>query len=237
MPRVSVWSYALLMGLASCAGDKEEADDPTDSGSPTDSGAASDLWDGANCPPEVPEEYQMLWDCKASQCGGDDILYHRATGTSDADGNFDVVEQWFIFRPSGDDVDYCVEDFALTGDTSAYSVDTFNCVTCEEIYDITWDMETDNNCGLKWGSLFFGEDGEDWDPPYNGVMLFDTHNSFGDRNPDDAMLVYGYPIRGNSYYDVHAGDYGRGTASPTSDADGPPETYEWSSSGICLGSG
>ena len=32
-------------------------------------------------------------------------------------------------------------------------------------------------------------------------------------------------------------NYGRGTASPTTEVDAAPESYDWTSAGICLSSG
>lgn len=221
--------------LALACGDK---DDAGDTGASTgdeggEDGTEDELWDGANCPPEVPEAYRDLWACKTG-CDGDTVLYHYGKGSSDEDGNITVEEKWFFFEPSGDSVDWCFDTFDITGGPTTYDVATFNCDSCETIFEIKWDMTTDNQCSLLWGYLFFGKDHKEEDPPYNGYMLMDTHNSFGDRNPDGNMIVYGYPVLGGSYYDVHSGDYGRGTALPTSEVDGPPEEYEWASQPVCL---
>ncbi len=239
----TAWMAMLLMPLLACSGDDKGE---TDSGGGDDGGSGEvddPLWDGEKCPDEVPDGYEDLWSCR-SGCGGDEVMYHQAVGESFEDGSFAVTESFFFFDPSREEsdeepletheMDWCFDTFEITGTPSEYTVDTFNCTTCETIYDVKWDMTTDNQCLLLWGSLFFGKDYRDKEPPYNGVILMDTHNSFGDRNPDDAMIVYGYPIAGSNYYDVHNGDYGRGTATPTSETDGPPEAYEWASGSVCF---
>ena len=234
MTRQTLLLFSLLAATA-CGGDDKGETDDTGAAAGGDDGTADTLWDGNNCPDEVPEEYRNLWSCKTG-CDGDQVLYHWGVGSSDEDGNITVEEKWFFFDPRSDgDVDWCVDTFEITGKVSTdYSVSTFNCDSCESIFEITWDMTSGNACSLQWGYLFFGKDFKEKDPPYSGYMLMDTHNSFGDRNPDGNMIVYGYPIAGNNYFDIHQGDYGRGTALPTSDVDSIPEDYEWTSQPVCF---
>ena len=98
-------------------------------------------------------------------------------------GYLDTTEQWFLFW---DRDTYCIEEFGL-GPTSAYDPASFRCTGCKEIYQVEWDMTTDNACGLSWGSVFV--DDSDIDSPFSGFLMFDTHNAFGDRNEDNGMLV------------------------------------------------
>ncbi len=97
---------------------------------------------------------------------------------------------------------------------------------------MSWEL-SGANCGVIWGGVFFGRDGSSEEPPYDGFLMFDTHNAFGGRNEDNAMLVIGAPIFGGSYYPNV--DYARGTASPTSAEDGPPSDYVYVNQGACLG--
>lgn len=226
-----------LLALLLACGDKSEAgDDGATSGD--DTGATTDGSDGSDgdgsdapCPAEVPEEYQYIWDCKANSCDGNAIMYHRGYGTSEADGTVAFTEDWYIFNPDGS---YCVDSFEIAGDSVDVDPSTFNCASCEEIYEVRWEMTSGNACGLIWGVLFVDDDSIE-DGPFNGYLMFDTHTAFGDRNPEDAALVYSAMVNGRYYFPDN--NYGRGTATPTSSADTIPEDYEWTSAGICLQSG
>ena len=219
------WNALLLPFAMACSGHTSDKAEDTSS---DDTGDTSTL---PPCPDEVPEAYRDLWDCSATSCDGGPMVYHTATGTSDDAGAITVTEQWFVFDSRED---YCVETFEITGQASSYDPATFKCSQCEEIYEITWEMSSGNACGLIWGKVFI-DDKDNTDGPFSGYVMFDTHNSFGDRNPDDAMLVISAPVDGNHYYPDF--NYGRGTASPTSGVDGPPESYDWVSNGACWQSG
>ena len=178
----------------------------------------------AGCPSEVPEDYQFLWDCdNAEGCSGK--VYRYATGVSTSNGSLTAEEQWFVFEGPGA---YCVDRFEISGQASTYDPTTFNCSQCEEIYEVTWRL-VDSQCGWNWSSTFADQESDE--QVYRGYLMFDTHDAFGNRNPDNAMLVIGAPTNGGSYAPMP--DYGRGTATPTGSEDGPPEDYEWASGGDC----
>jgi hypothetical protein len=228
-------SSDLLMGLsllvAGCTDEKasDEDDSPgslfeDDTAEPTESDSA--------CPPEVPEEYQYLWDCEANSCDGS-LVYHRGVGSSTADGGFSVTEQWFVFDGNSS----CIDTFEIVGSASDYNPSNFNCSNCEEIFEIHWNL-VESQCNWNWSSTFADQESEE--QSYYGFLMFDTHNAFGDRNPDDAVLVLGAPVNGGSY--APFGDYGRGTAVPVGDGvdingDGGTDFYpadlEWANSGSC----
>ena len=89
------------------------------------------------------------------------------------------------------------------------------------------------DCGVIWGGIFFGQDGQSEEAPYDGFLMFDTHTAFGDRNEDNGALVVGAPVLGNSYFPKP--DWARGTATPSGAEDGPPEDYVYVNAGSCLG--
>lgn len=181
--------------------------------------------DLGGCPSEVPAAYEFLWDCENSEgCSGK--VYRYGVGESTAEGEFIAQEQWFVFEGPGL---YCIDTFDIRGTASSYDPTTFNCSQCEEIYEVTWRL-VDAQCNWNWSSTF--ADQESSEQIYQGYFMFDTHDAFGNRNPDNAMLVIGAPTNGNGYAPMP--DYGRGIASPQdSSIDGPPEDYEWASSGDC----
>lgn len=239
--------FALFL-LSACAGSSSrdhdrDGGDPwettpdsgtTNSGTTDDTGSTTGgttTWTG-NCPSDVPAEYRDSWDCQASTCGdGGVMLYHAGVGASDAGMSLDVLETWYLFWQEGGSPTHCTDSLQISGEESSYSPDTFECDSCELIFDVSWTVQSDNGCGIPWGSLFIDDPG-DTSGPFQGVIMLDTHTAFGDRNADDAVIVYGAAFDESYYYKDN--DYGRGTATPTSAADGPPEDYSWASSGGCL---
>jgi len=197
-----------------------EGDDTGGSIFPDDSGSSDD-----GCPDEVPEEYQYLWDCENNSCDGY-LVYHHAVGES-TESDITAVEEWFVFSGGGE---WCKDTFEITGDVSQINPETYSCSQCEEIFEVNWTL-TESNCGWSWGTTFNDEDNDN--QKYYGFLMFDTHNAFGDRNPDDAMLVIGAPVNlSKSTYSLLS-DYARGTATPTGSNDGPPEDYVWANTGTC----
>jgi len=232
--RLNLSSILFCLGCTSamvaCDSDKGGTGDDT-SGSSSgggEEGGEEGGTDEAPCPDEVPEEYRYLWDCAAATCDGDVYAVHLGTGSTDESGVLSTTEQWFLFWSRDD---YCIEEFTLGGPTSSYDPSSFNCVGCEEIYEVEWEMTSDNNCSLSWGSVFV--DDSDIDSPFSGYLMFDTHNAFGDRNEDNKMLVVSAPVSDGFYYPN--ADYGRGVADPLSKVDGPPQQYDWVSNGACWG--
>lgn len=226
----------LSLSLAAC-GDKDDSED--DDGGGDDSGddgggegggegSGDDGGTTTGCPDEVPEAYRYIWDCQAETCDGP-MLYRYGVGSSDASGEIAVVEQWFLFSGGGES---CIDTFEVEGDVSPIDPTTFNCSQCEETYEVSWD-HSGQDCGVIWGGIFFGQDGQSEEAPYDGFLMFDTHTAFGDRNEGDGALVVGAPVLGGSYYPKP--DWARGTATPTGSADGPPEDYTYVSVGSCLG--
>lgn len=230
---------ALPLAIVACNGTKGEdeddgggdEDDGDDSGTTGgdeggDEGSGSGGGEGG-CPDEVPEQYRTIWDCDAATCDGA-MLYRYGVGASTSD-SVEVEEQWFLFNGPGD---WCMDEFTVAGDWSDLDPTTFNCSECEETYEVEWE-HTGTDCGVIWGGVFFGRDGSDEAGPYDGFLMFDTHNAFGGRNEDNGMLVIGAPVLGGSYYPNV--DYARGTATPTGSDDAPPEDYVYVNSGSCLG--
>lgn len=231
----------LSLGLAACgdkdAEDEDEGGDDTagdDGGDGSGDGTGDDGGSTTGCPDEVPEEYRYIWDCQAENCDGSPVLYRYGVGSSDASGGAAVVEQWFMFNGGGD---YCVDTFEIEGDFSPVDPNTFNCSECERTFEVSWD-HTGMDCGVIWGGIFYGQDGQSEEAPYDGYLMFDTHTAFGNRNPDNAALVVAAPVLGGSYYPKP--DWARGTATPT---DTDPETgdeyvsedFTYVNSGSCLG--
>ena len=62
----------------------------------------------SDCPDEVPEEYQFVWDCR-KDCDGSAVVYRYTTGESSDDGGLQLTQQWFVF----DGVESCVIHFRL----------------------------------------------------------------------------------------------------------------------------
>ena len=231
MLRLSESPFVLLTAalcLPACTDDKGGGDGETD---PSDDTAGSDGGgDGTTdspCPEEVPEQYQYLWDCSASTCDGGVFAVHAGTGSTSEAGLLTASEQWFLFWSEDE---YCIEEFEIGGPTSPYEPASFNCSGCVEIYEAEWEMNTDNACSLLWGAVFI-DDYDNAEGPFSGYLMFDTHNAFGSRNEDNKMLVVSALVSGSSYHPN--ADYGRGTAIPTTDNDGPPQDYEWVSNGAC----
>ena len=227
----------LQLSLQGCSGgDKDEDDDGDEDEDDTGSSSDTDGDDGGDdggstttgCPDEVPDAYQYIWDCQAETCDGP-MLYRYGVGSSDADGDIEVVEQWFLFSGGGE---YCIDTFEIDGESSVIDPTTFNCSQCEETYEVSWD-HTGMDCGVIWGGIFFGQDGQSEEAPYDGFLMFDTHTAFGDRNEDNGALVVGAPVLGNSYFPKP--DWARGTATPSGAEDGPPEDYVYVNAGSCLG--
>ncbi len=231
-------TWILCLILVGCGDGKE---DDTDDGNSvfsetTDSGEiASD----SDCPSDVPEQYQYSWDCLASSCPGGWLMYRNGIGESTADGRLAVEEKYYIFTTTQS----CVDTFSVAGIHSDYNPSNFNCSNCEEIFEIYWQL-TDSQCkdtmGWTWKSTF--GDQESATDEYYGYLMFDTHNAFGDRNPENNILAIGAAVDSaeGSYSPMM--DYARGSATPTEDGvdmDGDggidfyPSAFDWVNSGVC----
>ena len=232
----------LSLSLTACGDKSDEDEDEDDGGSDTGGGGEGSDGGGGDgggsgsttgCPDEVPEEYQYIWDCQAETCDGP-MLYRYGVGSSDASGELTIVEQWFLFNGGSD---YCVDAFTVQGEWSVIDPTTFNCSQCERTFEVEWDHTT-QSCGVIWGGIFFGEDGQSEEPPYDGFLMFDTHTAFGGRNEGNGALVVGAPVLGGAYYPKP--DWARGTANPQGEdpedpAEYTPEDYVYVNSGSCLG--
>jgi len=219
---------ALVLTLG-CAGDGtgdgDAGGDDTGTGSDDGGGMSS------ACPDEVPDDYIYIWNCAATGCEDGRQVYHHGVGASEPDGSFSVTEDWYQFWDGG--ASHCIETFEITGSLSSLDGEQLNCSGCEVLYSVEWTMLTNNNCGLNWGSVFEGlEDESNLVGPFEGYMMLDTHNAFGGRNEDNGMLVFSAILVGSNSYLLDS-SYGRGTATPTSGEDGPPEAYAWASTGAC----
>ena len=211
----------LALALA-CSGSKGDDDDDGDA----DTGDTAP--DDSPCPDSVPEQYQWSWDCEANSCDDDQrMVYHWGSGSSTADGDIELSEQWFMFWDGGDSS--CVDEMSLDGSYATESPEDFSCAGCEEIWEIDITLD-EQGCDVGWGSTFNDEDNSSG--PWTGFAMFDTHTAFGDRNPDDAMQIFMAPVNWDEMtYTLLT--YGRGTAVPTGDDDSWPEDYEWVASGAC----
>ncbi len=230
-------SIFLTTMVFACSGD--DKGQSTDSGAAADdSGAAEDGgvegWPaGQNCPDDVPEEVAGLWDCELNSCETKDdvIVYKLGTGTSTAE-TISLTEEFWVFNR---DREWYVDTFTIEGELpdDGTNVSTFNCDSCEEIWQYQRVL-TESQTGYGWTNTLNDKGNESG--KFNGYMMFDTHTAFGDRNPDDAALVYA--VHFDSDWDDWSkgrSEWGRGTATPTGSEDAPPEEYWYRSpSGSCF---
>ncbi len=187
----------------------------------------------------MPEEFRYIWDCDLTSCPGGPLIYRHATGESLEEPpytTFRATETYYVFQSGG----WCYDTFEITGRWDTADPGTYRCSECEENYMVTWTMTTENNCGLAWGSLFFGEDGaEEVSGPWDGNIVLDTHGSLSGRY--DRALVGGAPkLSPSNTSEYYNNNWAYAYVAPTSDYDGPPSTYDWSNTdygGICAGGG
>ncbi len=243
----AVFAFAAL-SLVACNGSKSSEDDSADAGSDGgeggDGGAdgGTDGGDGgtaADCPDDVPEEYRYIWDCDLSSCPGGPLIYRYATGESVDEPPYTTIrieESYYVFSSGG----YCIDTFLIEGGWTNTDPTTYRCSECEETFHVTWTMSTGNACGMVWGSLFFGREGADeLEGPWDGALALDTHGDLSGRT-DRALVVAApwlRPSDGATYQDPN---WGYAYTTPTTDFDGPPETYVYSNTdygGICANGG
>ena len=234
-----MWRALSLSAFAvACSGD-DKGEALTDSGAPAgDTSALASGVDGwpadQNCPDGVPEAVAALWDCQLNSCSDDSdtITYRLGYGTSTADSLSLTEEFWTFHR----DREFTVDSFSIEGTLpdDGTNVSTFSCDSCEEIWKYKR-TEVSNESG-SWYSYTFNDKNND-SGVYNGYMMFDTHSAFGDRNPDDAALIYAVHFNSSwSDWDKGRSEWGRGTSTPTGSEDAPPEEYWYRSpSGSCSG--
>lgn len=227
----------VLAGTLACTGSEQGAP-ASDSGALADDTGEVDEgvpgWPaGQNCPDDVPEEVALLWDCQANGCDDDeDTIYYRLGYGESTGDTLTLTEEFWVFNR---DREWWVDSFLVEGSPpeDSTNVSSFDCDSCEEIwkYQRTW---IESQTGYGWTRTFNDKDNERG--VFNGYMMFDTHTAFGDRNPEDAALVYAVHFDSDwDDWDKGRSEWGRGTASPTSEADGPPETYWYKSpSGSCF---
>ena len=187
----------------------------------------------SECPDEVPEEYQFVWDCTKENCEGSAIVYRHTTGQSADDGTLALTQQWFVF----DGVASCVDTFTINGILTDLNPDVFDCSTCELVYEVQWTM-TESNCQINWGPNTFKQENDAM--VYDGFIVMDTHSRTFDssdedgliRNPDGNMNVFEWPV--NSDTGEANKMVGTGTALSITEESDFPETYLWTNgSGDC----
>ncbi len=228
-----VTTISICLGLLAGCGDKDAAGDSGTVAGTDDTGEGAEDTDwpeDQNCPDGTPEEYELIWDCSMNTCDSrDDIIVYKLAWGASTETGIEVTEQFWVFD---EDKDWCVDEFELVGEPETeWNVDTFNCTTCEQIWRVER-THTVQDCGYGWTSTL-NDKGND-SGVFNAVIMFDTHNSFGDRNPDDASLVYMVNFDSDwDDWDKGRSEWARGTNSPTSSEDGPPEDVSWVSSGAC----
>ena len=47
----------------------------------------------SDCPDEVPEEYQYVWDCNKENCDGSALVYRYTTGESSDDKSLQLTQK------------------------------------------------------------------------------------------------------------------------------------------------
>ena len=184
----------------------------------------------SSCPDDVPEAYKYLWDCEAETCDGERARYHYGEGSSTGSGDLSATERWFWFWNDDDGVlSSCTDTFTITGESGTVDSSDDPCAGCELSWAVTWEL-TEDNCSIDYERTFNNRDLDE--QIYDGYLLFDTHKTLGDeRNDNDAMLVVAlFNESGTSTY-AQSINYARGTATPTSSADAPPEDYVWANTG------
>jgi hypothetical protein len=237
----TVFALQTVLMQAACGSastSKSEGSDTGDASTGGDDTSGSDTGSsssGANCPDYVPETYQYLWDCKAAACdAGEYALYNHGQGSSTEDGEITVEEKRYWFHAT--ESNNCIDTFTIVGETGTINAKNDPCSTCEESWEVTWEL-TDRQCNILYVNSFNHEDVDmDADEQiYPGYLMFDTHMTMTEkRNEDDEMLVIGLHLNETATTYMQDNDYGRGTATPTGSEDGPPEDYDWVSTGSCV---
>ncbi|HCH63215.1 MAG TPA: hypothetical protein DFR83_10450, partial [Deltaproteobacteria bacterium] len=175
----------------------------------------------SDCPESVPAEYRDTWDCTASTCPGGTIVYHYGSGSSDSTDQISVTEKWYLFSESSS----CMDVWDLSGERSPIDPTTFGAPGAETVWEVEWTLQTGNACGVAWGGLF-APGFEGLEGPFSGFIQLDTHSELDNsRNEDNAVLVSADVLDDGRL--VHNVNFARGTATPMSTEDGPPERYEW----------
>lgn len=172
----------------------------------------------------VPEDYRCLWEITYSGCitskGGDGKqLYYLMEGDVDAEGNITGASQIWWFYPDDWNATDCVDTVSLTGRPIVTDLERLGCASCEEAYEVTREVTT-NNCNIGYNVLF----AEDQDGLHQ-TLLFDTKTTDGAPNEDGKMLVFQRAAddKGN----VSTKEYARGTLIPSGAEHGPPYHFTW----------
>lgn len=232
-----VTALALPLALVACSGDDKAdgsdtgaagADGTGGTGDGSDGGDGDDGGGSSDCPDEVPEQYKNIWDCSTEACGAP-VLYRYGIGSSEADGTIRLEETIFFFEAPGV---WCSDTFVVEGEYSPIDPLTFNCSECDEIWDVSYTMDTGNSCGLAWGGLFMQGSSSEQGPFY-AMMMFETHGALTGRNEGNAMQVNACTSDSATGGCQPNRDYAEGTANPTTAEDTWPHDYEYASAPMC----
>ena len=136
----------------------------------------------------------------------------------DASGNISGESRIWWFYPDDWNATDCVDTVSLTGTPVVTDLERLGCSQCEEAYEVTREVTTDN-CNLGYNVLF----NEDEDGYYQ-TLLFDTKTPDGQPQEDGNILVFHREVsdKGES-----TKEYARGTMTPEGAEHGPPYTFTW----------
>ena len=218
----------LLTLLACIGGDK---DGPAVTG---DSGGDSAV--GSH--PNVPPEYDGLWQVDGCEDGTETVVYIIAEGSSEADGSFEMTETWYWFFDDPGWDDDCIDTLSYKGDRVSQSVhSSLSATEAEEGYMGTL-KKTDDGCpGMNYLSTWDHPDakgfeyGDKWEVDF--VVFFDTLSPSGNLNWENAMLVFMWIGEGGQMT-YGSTSYANGTFLPEDETNPePPADYEYVTS-ICF---
>ncbi|MCP4807058.1 MAG: hypothetical protein GY913_26560 [Proteobacteria bacterium] len=220
----------MLWLVLGCFGSKD--DGPSNTGD--SAGDSADL--GSH--PNVPPEFDGLWQVDGCEDGTATVAYILAEGHSEADGSFEMTETWYWFFDDPGWDDDCIDEMRYTGDRVSRSVhESLSATEAEEGYMGSMKKTEDGCPGVNYLETWDHPDakgfdyGDSWNVDF--VVFFDTLSPSGNLNWENAMLTFMYLGEGNSMT-WGSTSYAGGTFSPEDESvPGPPADYTYNTS-ICF---
>lgn len=165
--------------------------------------------------PNVPEGYEERWDWTSESCEkkNDSKIYYLGEATTDAEGNFQATERWYMFHGGeweDDDID--VLSYSGTAMTRG-QIDSLGASEAEEGYATIRTVE-------EWNS------NTNWTEDAERLLVFDNLTPSGNLNWENAMLVFLYRPSDSGGYKSDV-NYARGGFYPDGEVLGPPASYTW----------
>lgn len=212
-----------------CTGDK--ADGPSNT---NDSGTDS----APQSHPNVPPEYEGLWQVDGCEDGTATVAYILGEGSTDAEGNLELTETWYWFLDDPGWEDDCIDELSYSGSAVSRSVHTsLDATEAEEGYGGKVKKTEDGCPGMNYLATWNHPDekgfdyGDSWTADF--IVFFDTLSPSGNLNYENKMLVFMWIGEGNSMTYGNT-SYATGTFSPEDESvPEPPASYSWSTS-ICF---